>query len=134
MLRRTFESRLIPPTLRKELGLSHIKGVLLFGPPGTGKTLVARKIAQVLGCKEPKIVNGPEVESKWVGEAEKNIRELFADAEAEYEEKGEDSDLHVVIFDEIDAIAKQRGGDHSKSRDGALNQLLCCMDGIKSLE
>jgi len=133
MLRRTFESRLISNRLRKELELQHIKGVLLYGPPGTGKTLIARKISEILGCNQPKIVNGPEVESKWVGEAEKNIRNLFEDAQNEYDEKGDDSTLHVIIFDEIDAIAKKRGGAHAKSRDGALNQLLCCMDGINSL-
>lgn len=64
MIRRTFESRLIPNHLRMELGLSHIKGCLLYGPPGTGKTLIARKLADILGCAEPKLVNGPEVESK----------------------------------------------------------------------
>jgi len=133
MLRRTFESRLISDRLREELGLSHVRGVLLHGPPGTGKTLIARKISNILGCKIPKIVNGPEVESKWVGEAEKNIRTLFEEAQQEFEEKGESSDLHVVIFDEIDAIAKKRGGAHAKSRDGALNQLLCCLDGIETL-
>ncbi|ETO32866.1 hypothetical protein RFI_04249 [Reticulomyxa filosa] len=133
MLRRTFESRLISNRLREELGLTHVKGVLFHGPPGTGKTLIARKISNILGCNAPKIVNGPEVESKWVGEAEKNIRTLFETAQQEFEEKGDDSDLHVVIFDEIDAIAKKRGGAHAKSRDGALNQLLCCLDGVGSL-
>lgn len=135
MLRRTFESRLISSRLRKELALQHIRGVLLYGPPGTGKTLIARKISEILGCEKPKIVNGPEVESKWVGEAEKNIRTLFEEAQQEFEEKGEDnSGLHVIIFDEIDAIAKKRGGAHAKSRDGALNQLLCCLDGVESLD
>jgi len=134
MIRRTFESRLIPNRLRMELGLSHIKGVLLYGPPGTGKTLIARKVAEILGCREPKLVNGPEVESKWVGEAEKKIRTLFDDAQKEFEEAGQKSQLHVIIFDEIDAIAKQRGGPHAKSRDGALNQLLCCLDGVKTFD
>lgn len=134
MIRRTFESRLIPSGLRMELGLSHIKGCLFYGPPGTGKTLIARKVAEILGCVEPKLVNGPEVESKWVGEAEKKIRALFEDAEKEFEEVGQKSKLHVIIFDELDAIAKQRGGPHAKSRDGALNQLLCCLDGVKTLD
>jgi ATP-dependent 26S proteasome regulatory subunit len=134
MMRRTFESRLISPRLRKELGLQHVRGVLCYGPPGTGKTLIARKISSILGCEDPKIVNGPEVESKWVGEAEKNIRALFEEAEQEFEEKGEESNLHVIIFDEIDAIAKKRGGAHAKSRDGALNQLLCCLDGVESID
>jgi SpoVK/Ycf46/Vps4 family AAA+-type ATPase len=134
MIRRTFESRLIPNQLRIELGLSHVKGCLLYGPPGTGKTLIARKVAEILGCQEPKLVNGPEVESKWVGEAEKKIRLLFEDAEKEFLERGHKSQLHVIIFDEIDAIAKQRGGPHAKSRDGALNQLLCCLDGVNTVD
>jgi len=134
MIRRTFESRLIPNSLRMELGLSHIKGCLLYGPPGTGKTLIARKVSEILGCDDPKIVNGPEVESKWVGEAEKKIRSLFEEAEKDFYEHGQRSPLHVIIFDEIDAIAKQRGGPHAKSRDGALTQLLCCLDGVKSID
>jgi len=58
---------------------------------------------------EPKIVNGPEVLSKFVGQSEENVRALFAEARAEEEEKGDDSSLHVIIFDEIDALCKQRG-------------------------
>ena len=54
------------------------------GPPGTGKTLIARQIGKMLNGKEPKIVNGPEVLNKFVGQSEENIRNLFADAEAEY--------------------------------------------------
>ena len=50
------------------LGIRHVKGVLLFGPPGTGKTLIARQIGKMLNGKEPKIVNGPEVLNKFVGE------------------------------------------------------------------
>lgn len=57
--------------------------MLLYGPPGTGKTLIARQIAKALETKEPKIVNGPEIFSKYVGESEKKVRELFAEAEKE---------------------------------------------------
>ncbi|WZZ41380.1 hypothetical protein YC2023_037639 [Brassica napus] len=63
------------------LGIKHVKGMLLFGPPGTGKTLMARQIGKMLNGKDPKIVNGPEVLSKFVGETENNVRDLFADAE-----------------------------------------------------
>jgi len=76
-LPRTFESCLISNRLPKELGLQHIRGVLLYGPPRTGKKLIARKISQILGCEEPKIINGPELESKRVGESENNIRNFF---------------------------------------------------------
>lgn len=68
-----------------------LQGMLLHGPPGTGKTLIARQIGKMLNGKEPKVVNGPEVLSKYVGQAEENIRNLFAEAEAEYKEKGDAS-------------------------------------------
>lgn len=55
----------------------------MYGPPGTGKTLMARQIGQMLNAREPKIVNGPQVLDKYVGESEANIRRLFADAEEE---------------------------------------------------
>jgi SpoVK/Ycf46/Vps4 family AAA+-type ATPase len=58
-------------------------GILLHGPPGTGKTLIARQIGKMLNAREPKIVNGPEILSKYVGASEENIRKLFADAEKE---------------------------------------------------
>lgn len=83
--------------------------MLLYGPPGTGKTLIARQIAHTLDCHEPKIVNGPQIFDKYVGGSEKKIRELFIDAEQEQADKGDESGLHIIIFDEIDAICKQRG-------------------------
>jgi vesicle-fusing ATPase len=82
---------------------------------GTGKTLIARQIGKMLNGKEPKVVNGPEILNKYVGQCEENMRNLFADAEAEYKLKGEESDLHIIIFDEIDAICKQRGSVSSGS-------------------
>lgn len=60
-----------------------MKGILLYGPPGTGKTLMARQIGNMLNAREPKIVNGPQILDKYVGESEANIRRLFADAEEE---------------------------------------------------
>lgn len=60
-----------------------MKGILLFGPPGCGKTLMARQIGKMLNAREPKVVNGPEILNKYVGESEANIRKLFADAEEE---------------------------------------------------
>jgi vesicle-fusing ATPase len=58
-------------------------GILLHGPPGTGKTLMARQIGKMLNAREPKIVNGPEILNKYVGQSEENIRKLFEDAEKE---------------------------------------------------
>ncbi|CAL5334745.1 unnamed protein product [Camellia sinensis] len=73
-----------------------------------------------------KIVNGPEVLSKFVGETEKNVRDLFADAEQDQRTQGDQSDLHVIIFDEIDAICKSRGltRDGIGVHDSIVNQLL----------
>ena len=65
---------------------------MLFGPPGCGKTLMARQIGKMLNAREPKIVNGPEILNKYVGESEANIRKLFADAEDEQKRVS----VHVV--------------------------------------
>ena len=111
----------------------HVRGVLLSGPPGCGKTLLARELARALGAREPQIVNGPEILDKFVGEAERKVRELFAPAEAEFRQVGDASALHVVVFDEMDAIARRRGsltGDTTGVRDGVVNQLLAKMDGV----
>lgn len=72
--------------------------MLLHGPPGTGKTLIARQIGKMLNGKEPKVVNGPEVLSKYVGQAEENIRNLFGEAEAEYREKGDASVSYYCLM------------------------------------
>ncbi|OON17780.1 hypothetical protein X801_06378 [Opisthorchis viverrini] len=109
IFRRTFASRMFPPAVGKQLGLKHVRGMLLYGPPGTGKTLMARQIGKMLNAREPKIVNGPSILDKYVGESEANIRKLFADAEEEEKRMGPHSALHIIIFDEIDAICKTRG-------------------------
>ncbi|CAG9573151.1 putative N-ethylmaleimide-sensitive factor [Leishmania major strain Friedlin] len=135
VFRRAFASRMLKPSFIKKLALKHVKGVLLYGPPGTGKTLIARKIGEILNCHEPKIVNGPEVFNKFVGGTEENIRKLFADAEKEQAEKGDQSRLHLIIFDEFDAICKQRGAvrDSTGVNDNVVNQLLSKIDGVNSL-
>jgi len=109
--------------------------MLLFGPPGCGKTLIARKIGKALQARPPKVVNGPEILNKFVGQSEENIRALFADAEKEQAEKGDDSELHIIIFDEFDAIAKQRGttGGGTGVNDSIVNQLLSKIDGVDAL-
>ncbi|KAK3229212.1 hypothetical protein Dsin_001093 [Dipteronia sinensis] len=135
IFRRAFASRVFPPHVTSKLGIKHVKGMLLFGPPGTGKTLMARQIGKMLNGREPKIVNGPEVLSKFVGETEKNIRDLFADAENDQRSHGDQSELHVIIFDEIDAICKSRGStrDGTGVHDSIVNQLLTKIDGVESL-
>ncbi|KAG2674448.1 hypothetical protein I3843_13G120800 [Carya illinoinensis] len=135
IFRRAFASRVFPPHVTTKLGIKHVKGMLLYGPPGTGKTLMARQIGKMLNGREPKIVNGPEVLSKFVGETEKNVRDLFADAENDQRTHGDQSELHVIIFDEIDAICKSRGStrDGTGVHDSIVNQLLTKIDGVESL-
>ncbi|KAG9045474.1 transport between ER and Golgi ATPase protein [Tulasnella sp. UAMH 9824] len=135
IFRRAFASRVFPPGLVERLGIQHVKGILLHGPPGTGKTLMARQIGKMLNAREPKIVNGPEILNKYVGASEENIRKLFADAEKEYKAKGDESGLHIIIFDELDAICKQRGSANSGTGvgDSVVNQLLSKMDGVDQL-
>ncbi|KAK9472227.1 P-loop containing nucleoside triphosphate hydrolase protein [Dipodascopsis tothii] len=135
IFRRAFASRIFPPALVEKLGINHVKGILLYGPPGTGKTLMARQIGKMLNAREPKIVNGPEILNKYVGQSEENVRNLFADAEKEYKAKGEESDLHIIIFDELDAICKQRGSRSESTGvgDSVVNQLLSKMDGVDQL-
>ncbi|MCQ4344943.1 MAG: CDC48 family AAA ATPase, partial [Sulfolobaceae archaeon] len=102
------------------------KGVLLFGPPGTGKTLLAKAVATESGANFI-AVRGPEVLSKWVGESEKAIREIFR--------KARQAAPTVVFFDEIDAIAPARGmGIDTGVTERIVNQLLAEMDGIEKLE
>jgi SpoVK/Ycf46/Vps4 family AAA+-type ATPase len=131
--RRVLASR-ANPAAAKRLGVSHVRGILLSGPPGCGKTLLARELSKLLGAREPQIVNGPEILDKFIGEAEKKVRDLFAPAEQEYAQVGDDSALHVIIFDEMDAIARKRGSASSDTtgvRDSVVNQLLAKMDGVK---
>nr|CAD7412325.1 unnamed protein product [Timema cristinae]CAD7431222.1 unnamed protein product [Timema monikensis] len=135
IFRRAFASRVFPPEVVEQLGCKHVKGILLFGPPGTGKTLMARQIGKMLNAREPKIVNGPQILDKYVGESEANIRRLFADAEEEEKRLGPNSGLHIIIFDEIDAICKSRGsvGGNTGVHDTVVNQLLAKIDGVEQL-
>ncbi|CAG0892182.1 unnamed protein product [Darwinula stevensoni] len=135
IFRRAFASRVFPPEVVEQLGCKHVKGILLYGPPGTGKTLMARQIGKMLNSREPKIINGPQVLDKYVGESEANIRRLFADAEEEEKRLGPNSGLHIIIFDEIDAICKARGSVAGASgvHDTVVNQLLAKIDGVEQL-
>lgn len=135
IFRRAFASRIWPAHIIKQMGINHVRGMLLFGPPGCGKTLIARQIGKALNSREPKIVNGPEILNKYVGGSEEKIRELFKEAEQEQLEMGDASMLHIIILDEMDAICKQRGSvkDGTGVQDSVVNQLLSKIDGVDSL-
>lgn len=136
IFRRAFASRSLHPEELKKLGVKHQKGILLYGAPGTGKTALARALCKVLNSHPPVIVNGPEILNKYVGASEENVRLLFRPAENEYKEKGDYSQLHVIIFDEFDAICRQRtAADSGSSNVGntIVNQLLSKIDGVDSL-
>ncbi|RMX58719.1 hypothetical protein pdam_00009515 [Pocillopora damicornis] len=136
IIRRAFATRLFPPEVVDKLGLRHVKGILLHGPPGTGKTLMARQIGKMLNTREPKIISGPEVLNKYVGESEANIRKLFAEAEEEQKKFGDNSGLHLIIFDEFDAVCKSRYMYNSGGtgvQDSVVNQLLAKIDGVEQL-
>jgi transitional endoplasmic reticulum ATPase len=113
------------PEFFTEMGIEPPKGILLFGPPGTGKTLLA-KAAATESQANFIAVRGPEILSKWVGESEKAIREIFR--------KARQAAPTIVFFDEIDSIATRRGRDVSGVLDRIVNQLLTEMDGIEPLQ
>ncbi|KAK1640671.1 P-loop containing nucleoside triphosphate hydrolase protein [Colletotrichum phormii] len=133
ILRRALASRQIPKTEFMKLGIKHVRGILLHGPSGTGKTLIARKISQMLGVHKPKIINGPEIMNSFVGKSEENMRDIFAEAQDDDIKLGMESKLHLVIFDELDAICKSRGsegGGGARVNDNMVNQLLAILDGV----
>jgi transitional endoplasmic reticulum ATPase len=113
--------------LFSKMGIKPPKGILLFGPPGCGKTLLARAVATESEANFISI-KGPEVFSKWVGESEKAIREVFRKARM--------SSPAIIFFDEIDSLVPRRGsgfGDSGAS-DRVISQLLTEIDGIASLQ
>ncbi|TXT64709.1 MAG: Cell division cycle protein [Promethearchaeota archaeon] len=112
------------PDLFEKAGIRQLNGILLFGPPGCGKTLLAKAIANESECNFISI-KGPEIYSKWVGESEKAIREIFR--------KARQAAPSIIYFDEIDAIAAGRGefeGTHTFA--SIVNQILVEMDGIEN--
>lgn len=139
VFKEAFVSRAYPPEIIKQMGIQHVKGMILYGPPGCGKSIFSRQLSKLLqknSGKKPTIVNGPELLDSYIGSSEKNVRSLFAEAEKDQYKHGDNSPLHVIIFDEFDAIARKRGnGSDAGSRvsDGIVNQLLTKIDGIESL-
>ncbi|MFP3079967.1 MAG: CDC48 family AAA ATPase [Acidilobus sp.] len=124
-LREVVEWPLKYPDVFQKMGVEPPKGVLLFGPPGTGKTLLAKAVATESGANFIAI-RGPEVLSKWVGESEKAIRDVFR--------RAREVAPVVVFFDEIDAIAPARGYSFDSGvTDRIVNQLLTEMDGLVPL-
>jgi len=121
-LREAVEWPLKYPKAFQRLGITPPKGILLYGPPGTGKTLLAKAVANESEANFIGI-RGPEVLSKWVGESEKRVREIFR--------KARQAAPTVIFIDEIDAIAQARGSDVNRVMDTLLNQLLTEMDGIE---
>jgi transitional endoplasmic reticulum ATPase len=102
------------------------KGILLYGPPGTGKTLMAKAAANESEANFISI-KGPELLSKWVGESEKGVREIFR--------KARQAAPCIIFFDEIDAIAPVRGGDFGNAHvtERVISQLLTELDGLEVL-
>lgn len=123
-LRESIEWPLKYPDVISEMGIEPPKGILLFGPPGTGKTLLAKAVATESGANFI-AVRGPEILSKWVGESEKAIRQIFRRARMVAPA--------VIFFDEIDSIAAMRGTDTSGVIDRIVNQLLTELDGLSPL-
>ncbi|NON62776.1 AAA family ATPase, partial [Acidianus sp. RZ1] len=110
------------PELFQRLGIEPPKGVLLYGPPGVGKTLLAKALASEIGAYFVSI-NGPEIMSKFYGESEERLRQIFDEAE-----KNAPS---IIFIDEIDAIAPKREEVTGEVEKRVVAQLLTLMDGIK---
>ncbi|MFA4825983.1 MAG: CDC48 family AAA ATPase [Methanoregula sp.] len=110
----------------EDLGIQPPRGILLYGPPGTGKTLIAKAVASESGANFIP-VRGPQLLSKWVGESERAVREVF--------KKARQVAPSIIFFDEIDALAPARGSNSdSHVSDNVLNQILTEMDGLEELK
>jgi len=122
-VRELVELPLKRPEIFSRLGIEPPKGVLLYGSPGTGKTLLARAVANESDANFI-VINGPEIMSKFYGDSEKKIREIFDDAE-----KNAPS---IVFIDEIDAVAPKREDSQGEVEKRVVSQLLTMMDGLQS--
>jgi transitional endoplasmic reticulum ATPase len=115
------------PEVFKKMGIKPPRGILLYGPPGCGKTLLARAVATE-GEANFISVKGPEIFSKWVGESEKAIREVFR--------KARTAAPAIIFFDELDSVVPRRGLGYSDSgaSERVISQLLTELDGIEALQ
>ncbi len=126
-LREAVEWPLKMPEVFKNMGIRPPRGILLYGPPGTGKTLLAKAVAKESEANFI-LVNGPSLLSKWVGDSEKAVREIFR--------KARQTAPTILFFDEIDALVPRRGGsaaDTGRTNERVVNQMLTEMDGLESL-
>ncbi|MBT6774877.1 CDC48 family AAA ATPase [Candidatus Woesearchaeota archaeon] len=126
-LKEAVEWPLKTPEVFKNMGIRPPRGILLYGPPGTGKTMLAKAVAKEAESNFI-LVNGPSLLSKWVGESEKAVREIFR--------KARQTSPTILFFDEIDALVPRRAeASDSGSRVGEkmVNQMLTEMDGLESL-
>ena len=114
------------PEKFRQMGIRPPKGILLYGPPGTGKTMIAQAVANETAANFIS-VRGPQMLSKWVGESEKAIREIFR--------KARQVSPTIIFFDELDSIAPMRGTDEgSHVMERVVNQLLAELDGLETLK
>jgi transitional endoplasmic reticulum ATPase len=126
-LRKAIQWPLRETELFEKLNIESTKGVLLYGPPGTGKTLLAKAVANESESNFIS-VKGPELLSRFVGESEKGVRDIF--------KKARENAPTVIFFDEIDSIANQRGGNMSDGgvSQRVVSQLLTELDGLEKLQ
>ncbi|GIU68303.1 MAG: ATPase [Candidatus Pacearchaeota archaeon] len=122
-IREMVEIPLKHPEIFQRLSIEPPKGVLLHGPPGTGKTLLAKAVANESEANFI-LLNGPEIMSKFYGESEKKIRDIFEEAEK--------TAPAIIFIDEIDAIAPKREEVTGEVERRVVSQLLTMMDGLKS--
>ena len=122
-IREMVELPLKHPELFRRLGIEAPKGVLLHGPPGTGKTLLAKAVANETNCNF-RVINGPEIMSKFYGQSEENLRKIFEEAEK--------NAPAIIFIDEIDSLAPKREEVKGEVERRVVAQLLALMDGLKS--
>ncbi len=124
-LQEAVEWPLKQPQVFKRMGIRPPRGILLYGPPGTGKTMLAKAVAKESEANFI-LVNGPSLLSKWVGESEKAVREIFR--------KARQTAPTILFFDEIDALVPKRvSSSESRVNERVVNQMLTEMDGLESL-